>query len=1075
MAKVRVHELAKEFGVASKEMEARIKDMGFPIKNYMSTLEDYEVQEIRRRFRAESDRKEKKEAPPKKVVRRRHKVVRIKKVVRLKKTAPNEAGAAESQEEKKTVAPSSEALQKEAGPQLPESPETAVQPQDQAGPVEKGQEEKAPKEQEESAIPPVAQEAVSEESKAEADERAGESPQKEAVTPEEQPESPSEEVKAEEQEVQGLEEEKGPAEEPAKEAPQQEEMKAEGEQPAEAVEKKAVPESQGEVDAGPPEVTEKVQTEAESVEARGKGAPAEEQPPVHGPEEGPSKEQAEEPPVDKGKARPAKREEKTDKQPSAQDKRKKENRSAGPEKAKGKEAPRPEAKKKPKQFVKIVDRVKIDLSKTAKPVRQTRPKQDRAKKGGGGQRPAGGPPSIGSAVEAASGMPKGGKGRKKGKRVVQGSELGGGKRHKSVKQRWGKHKSIDRILAEEEGVIKGKKGGKGKQHSQPQGTAPIKAEKRKFAIYETIQPVEMAKKMGVKVSDIIMKLMTLGVMVTANQSIDYETAALIADEFGYEIEKKAVAEDLVQMEDDKGGGVEEPRPPVITVMGHVDHGKTSLLDAIRRADVAAKEAGGITQHIGAYRVKLASGNDVVFLDTPGHEAFTSMRARGASITDIVVLVVAADDGVMAQTREAIDHSRAAGVPIIVAVNKIDKPGAEPDRVKRELAELGLVPEDWGGDTIFVNVSAKQGTGIDELLDMMVLQAEVLELKADPTRRARGHVIESRLDRGRGPVATLLVEEGTLRVGEAMVAGLYHGKVRAMMNDHGEQIREAGPATPVEIQGLSGVPEPGSEFIVLEDEKKAREVAEYRQRKSREAELVKGTGVSLENMFQKMEQDKLKVFNIVLKADVQGSLEAITDSLKKLATDKIRLDVVRGGIGAITESDVLLAAASHAIILGFNVKPVPKAKALAEQEGVEIRFYDVIYHAIDEIKAAMVGMLEPVYREVDLGRAEVRETFHISKVGTIAGCKVIDGVIRRNAEARLLRDNVVVYKGKIASLKRFKDDVKEVQAGYECGIGFDKFNDIKVGDVIEAYEMEEMTPDLGVSVADQKEAGDKNGE
>ncbi len=1073
MAKVRVHELAKEFGVASKEMEARIKDMGFPIKNYMSTLEDYEVQEIRRRFRAESDKKEKKEAPPKKVVRRRHKVVRIKKVVRLKKTAPQEAVSVEAQEEK-TGAPSSEAIQKEAKSQLTESPETFVQPQEQAGPVEKGIEEKATKEQEESAIPPVAQEVVSEEPKAKVDERTGESHQQDVATLEEQPESLSEGVKAEEeQEVHGLEEEgKEPAGEHAKEV-SQEEVKAEGEQPAGAVEKKAMPEFQGEVAAGPSEVTEKVQTEAESIEARGQGGPVEEQPPVHEPAEEPSKERAKEPSVDKEKVRrSAKPEEKADKQPPVQEKRKKETKPAGPEKAKGKEAPKPETNKKPKQFVKIVDRVKIDLSKTAKPVRQTRSKPDRAKKGGGGPRPAGCPSSIGPAVEAASGMPKGGKGRKKGKRVVQGSELGGGKRPKSVKQRWGKHKSIDRILAEEEGVIKGKKGGKGKQHSQPQGTAPIKAEKRKFAIYETIQPVEMAKKMGVKVSDIIMKLMALGVMVTANQSIDYETAALIADEFGYEIEKKAVAEDLVQMEDDKRGGAEEPRPPVITVMGHVDHGKTSLLDAIRRADVAAGEAGGITQHIGAYRVRLASGNDVVFLDTPGHEAFTSMRARGASITDIVVLVVAADDGVMAQTREAIDHSRAAGVPIIVAVNKIDKPGAEPDRVKRELAELGLVPEDWGGDTIFVNVSAKKGTGIDELLDMMVLQAEVLELKADPTRRARGHVIESRLDRGRGPVATLLVEEGTLRVGEAMVAGLYHGKVRAMMNDHGEQIKEAGPATPVEIQGLSGVPEPGSEFIVLEDEKKAREVAEYRQRKSREAELVKGTGVSLENMFQKMEQDKLKVFNIVLKADVQGSLEAITDSLKKLATDKIRLDVVRGGIGAITESDVLLAAASHAIILGFNVKPVPKAKVLAEQGGVEIRFYDVIYHAIDEIKAAMVGMLEPVYREVDLGRAEVRETFHISKVGTIAGCKVIDGVIRRNAEARLLRDNVVVYKGKVASLKRFKDDVKEVQAGYECGIGFDKFNDIKVGDVIEAYEMEEMTPDLGVSVADQKDAEDK---
>ncbi len=1005
MAKIRVHELAKEFGIASKEMEARIKDMGFPIKNYMSTLEDYEVQEIRRRLRAASEKKEEKEAPPKKVVRRRHKVVRIKKVVRLKKTEPQETPAAEEVEK----------------PQAPEALKPEVQPEEAAPAetqIEAKLEEKEKEGPEVSAPTPAAEKPAPEEPETEIPEaelqKSPPEPEAEAATEETAPEKVETKEEAEEK----------------KEHLTEEAVAAEAaEQPSPAAEEtaeKAVP--------------EELKTEEQKAEEAQPAAEAE---------------TAEKP----SEARLKKPEEKTEEKPK-------------PKAAKEEKKTEAEAKKKPpKQYVKIVDRVKIDLSKTAKPVRPTRPSRpERPRKGAAGPRPGGGAgPSTGPAPEAAAGMPK--KGRKKGKRVVQGSELGGGKRHKNVKQRWGKHKSIDRILAEEEGLIKGKKGGK-KQHVQPQGTAPIKAEKRKFAIYETIQPVEMAKKMGVKVGDIIMKLMTLGVMVTANQSIDYETAALIADEFGYEIEKKAVAEDLVQMEEEKATGKGEPRPPVITVMGHVDHGKTSLLDAIRRADVAAGEAGGITQHIGAYRVKLASGNDVVFLDTPGHEAFTSMRARGASITDIVILVVAADDGVMAQTREAIDHSKAAGVPIIVAVNKIDKPGAEPDRVKRELAEIGLVPEDWGGDTIFVNVSAKQGTGIDELLDMMVLQAEVLELKADPNRRARGHVIESRLDKGRGPVATLLVEEGTLRVGEAMVAGLYHGKVRAMINDHGEQIKEAGPATPVEIQGLSGVPEPGSEFTVLEDEKKAREVAEYRQRKSREAELVKGAGVSLENMFQKMEQDKLKVFNIVLKADVQGSLEAVTDSLKKLATDKIRLEVVRGGIGAITESDVLLAAASNAIILGFNVKPVPKAKALAEQEGVEIRFYDVIYHAIDEIKAAMVGMLEPVYREVDLGRAEVRETFHITKVGTIAGCKVIDGVIKRNAEARLLRDNVVVHKGRIASLKRFKDDAKEVQAGYECGIGFEKFNDIKVGDVIEAYEMEEMAPDLGVSIADQKAKAEK---
>ncbi len=1022
MAKLRVHELAKEFGMASKEMETRIKEMGFPIKNYMSTLEDYEVQEIRRKLQEESQKeKQEKEVQVKKPVKRRHKVVRIKKV-RIKKKAAEavepsgESALSPSPDTKEQATESVTPVQSER----PEEQDATAAPAATANaPIESAADEvKAPEGEESVPAPGSESESTGETDKAVAEDVSEE-------PPEEAPSVKAEDVKlksAEKKETAEDTETAGPM-------PEESEDKAQG-QKKESVSVEANQE-------GPSDKKSHVQVE------EAKERQAKEKAPERPPEK-PKDEKGAEP---KEKAGPAKKSEtKLDAKKEAKTKK----------------------KKAPKQFVKIVDRVKIDLSKTAKPARPSKPERPRK---GAPSRPQ---PSEGATTgpvpDVGGGMHK--KGRKKGKRVVQGSELGGGKRQKNVKQRWGKHKSIDRILAEEEGLIKGKKGGKGKQQAQPVGTAPIKAEKRKFAIYETIQPVEMAKKMGVKVGDIIMKLMALGVMVTANQSIDYETAALIADEFGYEIEKKAVAEDLVQMEEERETGEEEPRPPVITVMGHVDHGKTSLLDAIRRADVAAGEAGGITQHIGAYRVKLNSGNEVVFLDTPGHEAFTSMRARGASITDIVVLVVAADDGVMAQTREAIDHARAADVPIIVAVNKIDKPGAEPDRVKRELAEAGLVPEDWGGDTIFVNVSAKEGTGIDELLDMMVLQAEVLELKADPKRRARGHVIESRLDKGRGPVATLLVEEGTLKVGQAMVAGLYHGKVRAMMNDRGEKIKEAGPATPVEVQGLSGVPDPGSEFVVLEDEKKAREVAEYRQLKSREAELVKGAGVSLENMFRKMEEDKLKVLNIVLKADVQGSLEALTDSLKKLATDKIRIEIVRGGIGAITESDVLLATASKAIVLGFNVKPVPQAKALAEQEGIEIRFYDVIYHAIDEIKAAMVGMLEPVYREVDLGRAEVRETFHISRVGTIAGCKVIEGVIRRNAEARLLRDNVVVYKGKIASLKRFKDDAREVQAGYECGIGFDKFNDIKVGDVIQAYEMEEVAPDLGTSVSDKQDSDEE---
>ncbi|RUM92106.1 MAG: translation initiation factor IF-2, partial [Thermodesulfatator sp.] len=739
-----------------------------------------------------------------------------------------------------------------------------------------------------------------------------------------------------------------------------------------------------------------------------------------------------------------------------------EKKAEKPEEAEKTEAKK-EEKKAPeaKTFVKILDRPRIEIPKPKKPEKKAPVKK--ARKPGATSRPV---PAPGTAPPPAPG-----KGKKKGKRVVKASDLDSfGKKKKGIRKK-GRRESIRRILEEEAGISRvGKKAAKGARagKEKPVGTAPIKAEKRKIQMSETIQVSELAKRMGVKVGEVIMKLMGLGVMVTANQTIDYDSAALVASEFGYEVEQKGIVEDIITMQEDVKGGKPVPRPPVVAVMGHVDHGKTTLLDAIRRSDVASKEAGGITQHIGAYEVQLPSGNQVVFLDTPGHEAFTSMRARGASVTDMVILVVAADDGVMAQTREAIDHSNAAGVPIIVAVNKIDKPGANPDRVKKELAELGLIPEDWGGETIFVNVSAKQGTGIDELLEMMVLQAEVQELKADAERPAKGRVIESRLDRGRGPVATLLVQEGTLHVGDAIVCGLHYGKVRAMINDKGQKVEAAGPSSPVEVQGLSGVPEAGSEFTVLPTEKKAREVAEYRQRKAREAELAKSTRMSLETVFEKMKEQDLKVLHLLLKADVQGSLEALSDSLRKLSTDKIKVDIVRGGIGAITESDVLLASASDAIIIGFNVKPSPQAKQLADQEHVDIRFYDVIYHAIEEVKSAMTGLLEPVFREKVLGAAEVRQTFHISKVGTIAGCYVTDGVIKRNALARLLRDNVSVYKGKIESLKRFKDDVKEVQAGYECGIGLERFNDIKVGDVIEAFEMEEIAPELGKTKSEQEE-------
>jgi translation initiation factor IF-2 len=580
---------------------------------------------------------------------------------------------------------------------------------------------------------------------------------------------------------------------------------------------------------------------------------------------------------------------------------------------------------------------------------------------------------------------------------------------------------------------------------------PQKAIKRKIRMEDAIRVSEMARQMGLKAQDLMKVLLSMGMMATINQSLDYETAVLVASEFGYEVEKVGFDEEqFIDIEAADSPESLKPRPPVVTIMGHVDHGKTSLLDAIRSTNVVMGEAGGITQHIGAYHVTTPRGN-VVFLDTPGHEAFTAMRARGSKVTDIVVLVVAADDGVMDQTREAINHSKAAGVPMVVAVNKIDKPGAEPDRVKRELADLGLVPEEWGGETIFANVSAKQRVGLDELLEMIILQAEVLDLKSNPDKRAKGHIIEAKLDKGRGPVATVLIEEGTLNQGDAFVCGLFSGRVRALFDDQGHKIKEAGPAMPVEVQGFEGVPEAGETFSCVEDEKVARRIAETRLAKQRERELGKATKLTLETFLASRGEAEAQELKLVLKADVQGSQEAIAEALNKLSGEKVKIRMIHAGAGAITESDVLLAAASGAIVIGFNVRPSVKVKETAERENVDLRFYDIIYKLVDEIKAAMSGMLAPVFKEQYLGQAEVRQTFSVPKIGLVAGCGVLDGKITRNAQIRLLRDGVVVYTGKLASLKRFKDDVKEVTKGYECGMGLEHFNDVKVGDVIEAFE------------------------
>ncbi len=579
----------------------------------------------------------------------------------------------------------------------------------------------------------------------------------------------------------------------------------------------------------------------------------------------------------------------------------------------------------------------------------------------------------------------------------------------------------------------------------------IKSSKRKIKIEEAIRVSDLAQEMGVKAQEIIKKLLDLGIMATINQSLDIDTATLMAAEFGYEVEKVGFSEEefiLPQKEDSP----EElqPRAPVVTIMGHVDHGKTSLLDNIRESHVVDKEAGGITQHIGAYHVKMED-QYIVFLDTPGHEAFTEMRSRGAQITDIVILIVAADDGVMDQTKEAINHAKAAHVPIIVAINKIDKDNADPERVKRQLAEYGLLPEEWGGDTIFTEVSAKQHVGLEQLLEMILLQAEVLELKSNPDKRGRGHIIEARLDKGRGPVGTVLVQEGTLHAGEAFVCGLYHGKIRALFNDRGQKIESAGPAMPIEIQGFDGVPNAGDKFVVVENERIAKRISEERQIKHREKELAKETKVTLESFFAAKEEEEVKTLNLILKADVQGSLEAITEAIQKLSTDTVKVNIIHGGIGAITESDTKLAAASSAVIIGFNVRPTSNVKDMAEKEGVDIRFYNVIYQLVNEVKEAMAGMLAPVTKEVYLGQAEVRNTFNVPKVGVVAGCYVLDGKLKRNASIRLLRDGVVIFTGKLNSLKRFKDDVKEVQKGYECGVGLEKFNDIKINDILEAFE------------------------
>ncbi len=729
--------------------------------------------------------------------------------------------------------------------------------------------------------------------------------------------------------------------------------------------------------------------------------------------------------------------------------------------------PRPQAPEKSPQRAtasraRILGRVELPPARlprkeAAPPSRGTEPRRPATAEPAGARKKRTGVPSRPAqpemVVPAAEPMPEK-EGRKKQKKAKTGGDYGEAKREFGN----GKRRRVEIFEPE-----RGSRLRKGKKQAKPTKKTEItvsKAIKRIIRISDAITVGELAKRIGVKANDLIKELMRQGTMVTINHPLDFESAALIASEFNFEVENVAFDEEsILEHSSLKTGEDEKPedleiRPPVVTIMGHVDHGKTSLLDAIRTANVTAEEAGGITQHIGAYDVEI-EGRKITFVDTPGHEAFTAMRARGAKVTDIVILVVAADDGVMPQTKEAINHAKAAGVPILVAINKIDKADANPERAKQELTEFGLVPEGWGGDTIFVEVSAKNHQNLDQLLEMILLQAEVMELKASPRKRARGTIIEARLDRGRGPVATVLVQEGTLRTGDSVVSGVHFGRVRAMNSYLGQRVEEAGPSFPVEVTGLAGVPDAGDDFHAVEDDKIAKEIAQHRQQKLRETELAQSSKISLDQLYARIQEGDVKELKVIVKGDVQGSVEAVKDSLLKLSTDACRLVVIHTGVGGIIESDITLASASDAIVLGFNVRPESKASTLAEAEGVDIRLYNIIYDAVSDIRNAMEGLLAPTLREKELGRVEVRDTFHVSKVGTVAGCYVVEGKVLRGARVRLVRDNVVIWQGKMNSLKRFKDDAREVATGYECGIGLENYNDIKVGDFIEAFEIEEV--------------------
>jgi translation initiation factor IF-2 len=726
------------------------------------------------------------------------------------------------------------------------------------------------------------------------------------------------------------------------------------------------------------------------------------------------------------------------------------------------ETPEDEAQVKNKKGKKKKGSAPAKIVKKADPavlenIRRMKAEEKASENQSGPGRPAGGQGASPQDMPVPGMMipdPTDGRKRSRGKDEAPGGD-GPGKRKRRKKKSVVEGDALYRGRGRKK---RGKKDARGKKGSfqKTQITTP-KAIKRRIKIDEAIELAELAKRMGIKANEMIAKLMGMGVMATVNQTIDFDTASLVAAEFNFEVEKASFEEEVllnvVEEEVEADEDLQECAP-VVTIMGHVDHGKTSLLDVIRESKITSGEAGGITQHIGAYNVETPNGGHITFLDTPGHAAFTAMRSRGAKVTDIVILVVAADDGVMPQTIEAINHAKAADVPVVVAVNKMDKAGADPERVMRELSEHGLQAEEWGGSAIFVKVSAKTGEGLDDLLDMVLLQAEVLELRANPDRNATGYVVESRLDTGRGSVATVLVKQGTLKDGDPIVCGLHSGRIRAMSDDIGNRVETAGPATPVEIVGLTGVPDAGDEFIAVASDKDAKQIANHRMQKQRAKELAKKSRANLEKMFANLGTAEVKELKLIVKADVHGSIEALNDSLKDLAKEEVDVKIVHSGAGTINESDVALAGVSDAIIIGFNVRPTPQIRKMAKDEHVDMRFYDIIYDVINDIKAALDGMMPSTFEEIIIGRAEVRDTFVVPKIGTIAGCAIVEGKVVRGKKIRLLRDGVIKCDTELSSLRRFKDDVKQVDQGYECGIGLAKYNDIKIGDAIECYEVEE---------------------